>query len=406
MRDRDLYAKILGLSDPWIVAAVDLDVKAQTVVVHLALQEGATLACPECGKPSPGYDAQPRRWRHLDTCQFQTILAADVPRCSCPEHGVKQVRVPWAEPGSRFTALFECLAIDWMQEAGRSATARQLGLSWSEADGIMQRAVARGLARRQPVTTPVLGVDEKSFQGREFVTVVCDLDDGHVLHIADGRGSHALAECYAAMTEEQRQAVEAVAMDMHQPYVLATQSALPEATVVFDKFHIAKLASEAVDQVRRQESKELAAEGDDRLKGTRYWWLRNPLNETPEQKGAAKDIRKSKLKTARAWAIKETLMDFFGYFQEADARRFFADWHGWASRCRLKPIQRLARTLKSRLETLLNWCRWPITNAITEGLNSKIQWIKYTARGFRSRDGFRRAIYFHCGKLELYPQSF
>jgi transposase len=406
LRDCDLYAKILGLADPWIVADVELDVNAKSVVVRLTRKEGASLACPECGTSCPGYDTQPRRWRHLDTCQFQTILAANVPRCSCPDHGVRQIRVPWAEPGSRFTALFECLAIDWMQEAGRSATARQLGLSWSEADGIMQRAVDRGLARRTPVTTPVLGVDEKSFQGRDFVTVVCDLDDGRVLHIADGRGSEALGGCYASMTAQQRQAVEAVAMDMHQPYVLATQSALPQATIVFDKFHIAKLAGEAVDQVRRQENKELTAEGDGRLKGTRYAWLRNPLNETAQQKSQAKAIRTSKLKTARAWQIKETLMDFFGYFREVNAHRFFAEWYAWASRCRLQPIQRLAKTLKGRLSTLLNWCRWPITNAITEGLNSKIQWIKYTARGFGSRDGFRRAIFFHCGKLDLYPQTF
>lgn len=311
MRDRDLYAKILGLAEPWIVDDVELDVKANTVVVRLARKKGVMLACPDCGRSCPGYDTQPRRWRHLDTCQFETTLAADVPRCSCPEHGIKQIHVPWAEPGSRFTALFECLAIDWMQEAGRSAVARQLGLSWREADGIMQRAVDRGLARRPAVTTPVLGVDEKSFQGREFVTVVCDLDDGRVLHIADGRGSEALATCYAAMTLEQRQAVEAVAMDMHQPYVLATQSALPEATIVFDKFHIAKLANTAVDQVRRQENKELVAEDDDRLKRTRYDWLRNPLNESREQRAKAKDVRASKLKTARAWQIKETLMDFF-----------------------------------------------------------------------------------------------
>jgi transposase len=406
VRDRDLYAKILGLSEPWFVSDVELDVKAKSVVVHLDRNSETPLACPECGAACPGYDTQSRRWRHLDTCQFETVLACEVPRCSCSEHGVKQVRVPWAEPGSRFTALFECLTIDWMQEAGRSATARQLGITWSEADGIMRRAVERGLARRTAVTTPVLGVDEKSFQGREFVTVVCDLDDGRVLHIADGRGSEALSSCYAAMTEAQRQAVEAVAMDMHQPYVLATQSALPEATIVFDKFHIAKLAGEAVDQVRRQESKELAANDDDRLKGTRYWWLRTPLNETPEQTTTAKKLRSSKLKTARAWQIKETLMDFFTYFREADAHRYFSDWHSWASRCRLKPIEKLAKTLKSRLSLLLNWCRWPITNAMTEGLNSKIQWIKYTARGFRSRDGFRRAIYFHCGKLELHPQCF
>jgi transposase len=406
MRDRDLYARILGLPEPWIVADVQLDLPAKTVVVRVGRQEGTTLACPVCERVCPGYDSQPRRWRHLDTCQFQTTLEADVPRCSCPEHGVKQIRVPWAEAGSRFTALFECLVIDWMQEAGRSATARQLGLTWSEADGIMQRAVDRGLARRPATTTPVLGVDEKSFQGREFVTVVCDLDQGTVLHVADGRGSDALKSCYAAMTDEQRAAVAAVAMDMHQPYVHATQVTLPDATIVFDKFHIAKLAGDAVDQVRRAEAKVLAAEGDDTLKGTRYGWLGNPLNETAEQRARFEPLRSSNLKTARAWAIKETLMDFFLYSQEKRARDFFHDWFGWASRSRLKPIVRLAKTLKDRLPTLLNYCKWPITNAATEALNSKIQWVKYTARGFRSRDGFRRAIYFHCGGLNLHPQDF
>jgi transposase len=406
MRDRELYAKILGLPEPWLVVDVELDLPGKSVVVRLGRSAGSPLSCPDCGRSCPGYDTQPRRWRHLDTCQFQTVLEADVPRCSCPEHGVKQVKVPWAEPGSRFTALLERLAIDWMQEAGRSATARQLGLSWSEADGIMQRAVDRGLARRPETLTPVLGVDEKSFQGREFVTVVCDLDGGTVLHVADGRGSEALKSCYEALTEAQRDAVEAVAMDMHQPYVLATQNALPEATIVFDKFHIAKLAGEAVDQVRREEAKKLAAEGDDRLKGTRYSWLRNPLEEDAEQRQEFEPLRQSNLKTARAWAIKETLMDFFRYSQVKRASDFFRSWFSWASRSKLRPILRLAHTLKSRLGILLNYCKWPITNAASEALNSKIQWIKYTARGFRSREGFRRAIYFHCGDLQLYPQSF
>jgi len=406
MRDRELYAKILGLSEPWMVVDVALHVAAKSVTVQLGRDDSSSLACPECGRSCPGYDTQPRRWRHLDTCQFQTILAADVPRCACPDHGVKQVKVPWAEPGSRFTALFERLAIDWMQEAGRSATARQLALSWSEADGIMQRAVDRGLARRPATVTPVLGVDEKSFQGREFVTVVCNLERGTVLHIADGRGSEALKSCYDAMTTEQRAAVEAVAMDMHQPYVLATQNAVPEATIVFDKFHIAKLAGEAVDQVRRAEAKKLADDGDDRLKGTRYSWLRNPLEEDLEQRRKFEPLRSSNLKTARAWAIKETLMDFFGYRQVKRASDFFRSWFGWASRSQLRPIVRLAHTLRSRLGTLLNYCQWPITNAASEALNSKIQWIKYTARGFRSREGFRRAIFFHCGDLDLYPQSF
>jgi transposase len=405
VRDRELYARILGLPEPWIVADVELDVAGRSVLVKLGRRDDATLACPECGRPCPGYDTQPRRWRHLDTCQYQTILEADVPRASCPEHGVRQVRVPWAEPGSRFTVLLERLAIDWMTEVGRSAAARQLGLSWAEADGIMQRAVNRGLTRRSARAVVTLGVDEKSFQGREFVTVMCDLDSGTVLHVADGRSGDALRECYASLTDEQRSQVAAVAMDMHQPYVAATQSALPETAIVFDKFHIAKLAGDAVDQVRRREAKSLAEHGDERLKGTRYAWLRNPLGESRAQRRAFEPLRTSNLKTARAWAIKETLMDLFRYSRRSVAQAFFSKWYGWAARSRLSPLVKLARTLRSRLQTLLNYCDWPITNAATEALNAKIQWIKYTARGFRSREGFRRAIYFHCGGLDLHPQG-
>ena len=405
MRDRELYSVILGLAEPWVVEEVDVDDAGSQVVVHIARPADAPLACPECGKACPGYDSQPRTWRHLDTCQFQTVLACDVPRCRCPEHGVRQVPVPWAEQGSRFSRLFERLAIDWMKEVGRTAAARRLGVTWDQADGIMQRAVDRGLACRKAELVPVIGVDEKSFQGRTFVTVVCDLDGGRVLHVADGRGADSLVECYAEMTPEQRDAVEAVAMDMHQGYVAATRETLPEATIVFDRFHIAKLAGEAVDLVRRQEAKELAAAGIDDLKGTKYVWLRNPLLEAPEKRAEFEALRSSTLKTARAWAIKETLMDFFSIHDERAAKRYFLEWHGWAVRSRLAPIVKLARSLYSRLETLLNYCRWPISNAASEAVNSKIQWIKYAARGFRSREGFRRAIFFHCGKLDLYPHG-
>lgn len=131
MRDRELSARILGLAEPWLVADVELDTAGRSVCVRLGRPDGATLPCPECGQTGPGYDTQPRRWRHLDTCQFQTILEADVPRMTCPEQGVRQVRVPGAEPNSRFTVLFERIAIDGMTEAGRSARARQLNPSWA-----------------------------------------------------------------------------------------------------------------------------------------------------------------------------------------------------------------------------------------------------------------------------------
>ena len=117
-------------------------------MVEVQVASSQWWPCPVCQAESRQHDTLPRRWRHLDTCQFQTILAAEVPRVRCREHGVKQVKVPWADVRSRFMALFEALVIAWLQEASISAVADLFGLSWTAVDGIMKRAVRRGLKRQ------------------------------------------------------------------------------------------------------------------------------------------------------------------------------------------------------------------------------------------------------------------
>jgi len=192
MQDRHLYAQILGIESPWKVEAVELDREEHSVRVFVTWAS-SRLECPECGVRCPRHDTRRRSWRHLDTCQFRTVLEAEIPRTRCEEHGVRQVRVPWSEPNSRFTALFEALVIDWLGEASISAVANQLGLSWDEVDGIMDRAVKRGLQRRERRRPTRIGVDETSFQKRhEYVTSVFDLDEGNVLYVADERTRDAI----------------------------------------------------------------------------------------------------------------------------------------------------------------------------------------------------------------------
>jgi transposase len=149
MRDQDLYQRILGIESPWAVTEVELDLKDRRhgeIRVHVAAA-AEQWPCPECGRLGPGYDHLPRRWRHLDTCQYPTILVAQVPRVECPDHGVKQVRVPWGEPGSRFTALFEALIIDWLRQvASVTSVARLLGLTWHEVDGVQHPPIMVHLA--------------------------------------------------------------------------------------------------------------------------------------------------------------------------------------------------------------------------------------------------------------------
>jgi transposase len=407
MRDRELYATILGVQAPWTVERVDVDVAGGAVHVWLVRTEGAPAQCPECQTACPIYDHRDREWRHLDTCQLQTRLHARVPRIECPTHGVVQSPVPWATPGSKFTLLFERLAIDWLREAAVTAVARQLGLGWDAVWGIERRAVARGLERRGTLQLRYVGVDEKSFQRRhDYVTVVSDLEGARVLFVADDRKRESLEAFWAlGLTEAQRAQVEAIAMDMWEPYVQATRAHVPGADgkIVFDRFHCAKHLNEGVDRVRRAEHRELRDRGDARLTGTKYTWLRHPDRFTREAWRAFGVLRNSTLKVARAWALKETAADLWEYRYVGPARTFFRRWYFWATHSRLQPMIEKARMLKSHLPNILTYLRHRITNATAEGLNSKIQWIRYTARGFRNRENFKTAIYFHCGGLNLYP---
>jgi transposase len=408
MRDKDLYAQILGIKSPWQVADVELSVSKGEVTVQVEQEAGAKSCCPSCGKESPGYDSRRRRWRHLDTCQYKTILVADVPRVKCEEHGVVTVSVPWAEPGSGFTAMFEALVIDWLKEASTSAVSRLMGLSWNAIDGIMQRAVARGLSRREAVFPTQIGVDETAFRKRhDYVTIVSDQQEGNVLHVGSDRRKETLKAWYESLTEAQREAIESVSMDMWPAYINATLESLPEAAekIAFDKFHVAKYLGEAVDKVRRQEHKALMAEGYEDLKGSKHDWLYNPENMTRKQKIRFKSLRDSTLKTARAWAIKELAMSLWHYVSKTWARKGWEQWLSWAVRSRLEPIKDVAKTIKEHLWGILNAVVLKVSNGPAEGLNSRIKMIKVRSRGFRNKERFANAIYFHLGGLNLYPEG-
>jgi len=409
VQDYQLYQQILGIVGPWQVADVELRLEEGEVHVFLEHEAQAVWVCPECQAECPLYDHDSERsWRHLDTCQYRTILHAAPPRVRCPEHGVRVVRLPWAEPHSRFTALFERLAIDWLTAASQRAVADLLGLSWDEVHGIMQRAVERGLRRREREIIAYLGVDEKSFRkGHRYVTLVNDLTRGRVLYIADGRKQSSLDGFWATLTEKQRDGIAAVALDMSQPYEQSIRANLPQAAekMVFDKFHVAKHLGDAVDKVRRAENKELLAENDERLKGTKYDWLKGREQFDLATWRAFCQLRRGNLRTSRAWALKEQAMKLWDFRYVEAARRHFNWWYRWATHSRLKPMIDEAQMLVRHLPNILTYLKHRITNATSESINAKIQWVKYTARGFRNPDNFKSAIYFHCGGLDLSPRA-
>jgi transposase len=407
MRDNELYQRLLGLEPPWKVARVELDVKQQRVDVYAEHTKRKTWPCPECDAACGLHDHdEERAWRHLDSCQFQTHLHASVPRIRCDEHGVRQVRVPWAEPRSRFTLLFERFAIDVLLETDVLGAARILDISWDEAHGIMGRAVERGLARREHKVPEYVGIDEKAIaRGQRYATIVCDLSDGHVVEVAPERTRESVVRCFGRFSLDELTGIQAVAMDMWQPFIRTMSSLLPEADnrIVFDRFHIVAHMNDAVDIVRRRENRALRAVGDERLVGSRHLWLYGAENVPEDRFHDFFQLRSANLKTARAWAIKETLRVLWDMPTLAEGEALYKRWHLWATHSRLQPVKKVAAMIRRHLPGVLSYFTHRITNSASEALNSTIQMIKKRAFGFRSFDNFRVAILFRCGGLQLRP---
>jgi len=411
MQDTELYRQLLGLNTPWTVTRVELKIKEQRVEVWAGHAESARWPCPECATELALYDhGEERTWRHLDSCQFQTYLHARPPRVACPEHGVRQVRLPWAEPRARFTTLFERLAIDVLRETDVTGATRILGISWDEAWEIKRRAVARGRARRRPQAPARLGVDETAIaRGHDYLTLVSDLTTGTVEYLAEERKQASLDGYFTSLTPAQRAQIQAVAMDMWEPYVQSVQTHVPQAErkIVFDVFHILQHMNTAVDKVRRAEHRRLRAQGDDTLTGSKYVWLYGEENVPDHHQERFTELTRrrsrKRLKTARAWSLKESLRDLWRCRSRTAAEEQWRFWYGWATRARLQPVLEVARMIKRHLPNVLTYFRHRITNAMSEGIASKIQALKKMANGFRNRDNFKTAIYFHCGGLDLYP---
>ncbi len=297
--------------------------------------------------------------------------------------------------------------IDWLKEASIQAVSRQLKLSWNAIDGIMQRAVKRGLSRRAALSPKQIGIDETAFKKRhDYVTIISDHVEGVVLHVGQDRRKSDLKAWYESLSEAQRSAIESVSMDMWPAFINATLESLPyaENKIAFDKFHVAKYLGDAVDKVRRQEHKALMAQGYEDLKGSKYDWLYNPSNMPRKQQAQFKVLRDSALKTARAWAIKELAMSLWHYVSKTWARKGWKQWLSWAVRSRLEPIKKVAKTIKAHLWGILNAIVLKVSNGPAEGLNSRIKMIKVRSRGFRNKERFANAIYFHLGGLDLYPE--
>ena len=397
------YQNVLCLPAPWYVERVECFADAKRVDVWIKHRE-SRFHCPECMGEYAVHDHLPERtWRHLDTCGYQTFLHARLPRVKCALDGKVTAWVPFATPQTSVTEEMECRCIMAMQECTMQGAESLTGVSVRKLERIRSLAVERGLGRREEQPLSRIGIDEKQvFARHKYFTVICDQKARSVYDVIDSRKTEAVSPWFEA-NKAILHDVETAAMDMSAGYASVIGGCLPNAAVCFDKFHVVQIMNKAVDATRKEEQKSLPDARRKLMFGSRYCFLYARENLPAKYRDKFDEVAALATKTSRAWAIKEALRDALS-LALPDFEPAFKKWHWWATHSRLEAVRKAAKTLKSHLHGIMNAVEYGVTNALAEGLNSKIEAIKRAACGYRSKSRFRIAILFHCGKLDLMPK--
>jgi transposase len=404
MRITTFFKKIIGLLGT-IVESASVEGNRPTIIK--VRPRWRKLRCGKCGKKAirrHGNKGKLRTWRHLGIWGNPVFLQCRIYRVLCSRCGVTTMAVPWARTGSLFTRTFEDEVAWFMQKTNQAATAAYFGISWPTAGKIARRVVAEKLDGQLLENLRFLGIDEISYgRPRKFLTVVIDHQRHRVVWVGEGQSAKTLAKFFELLGPQRCAAIEAVSIDMDLAFEIAIKDSLPNAEVVYDRFHIVQMLSRAVDEVRRSEV--LNADLSDRkqLKSSRYVLLKNPWNLTKREQDKLSTVQKTNKRIYRAYLLKETFQTIFDADSAQKASTIFQDWFQWARRSALEPFQKLAISFKYRLDGILRFIDRKITNSPVEGMNSKIRMISHRAFGFRSPHSLIAMIMLNCSGITLTP---
>jgi transposase len=407
MDQNDLFAAGLGLAAPWKVVRSGLEdsgAQSKVLYVDIDFEDGSRFPCPSCGKLCAVYDSEVKRWRHMNFWQHATFLSARVPRVECSEHKVRQVEVPWSRPGSGFTLMFEALIMALVREMPVAAVGALVGEHDTRLWRIVQHYVGEAHAAQDWSEIAAVAIDETATRkGHRYATVVVEIDleikrAARLLFMTPERTAASVGEFAEAMGAHGAtpQQLQVAAIDMSPAYEKGVLEHLPQAKVVFDRFHVMKLAGEAVDAVR----KGLRAQGAD-LKGA-MWALRgNWENLEQEQRELRLELCTRHKALGRALALRENLQETWQWPGPASAEIHLKAWCSWAARSRLVPFQKLARTIKAHWDGILAFFPHHVTSAAIEAINGIIQTARRRARGFRNFLNLQAICYWMAGRLTL-----
>jgi transposase len=362
--------------------------------------------CGVCGRRAPGYDQEPlRRWRWLPIGRARVYLEYALRRVWCPNCQVRTEAVPWAEQGSWFTKDFEEMVAYLAQTTDRTTVCKTMGMSWRAVGGIIERVVGARLDPSRLDGLKRIGIDEFSYRKRHrYLTVVVDHDSRRVVWAAEGRGSATLKAFFEALGPERLSKLETVSMDMAAGYIKAFEEEAPWVQIVFDRFHVQRLASDAVDDVRREQWRELqGTEEGDAVKDSRYALLKNPWNLTCDERHKLSEVQRDNARLYRAYLLKETLAKALDYLQPKRASEALDAWLAWASRSRLAPFVKAARTIRKYKQRILAYISHRLTNGIVEGFNNKVRTVARRAYGFHTARSLIAMLFLCCGGISLDP---
>ncbi len=397
-----LFTLALGLRAPWKVVEVEFSREAKELKLWVDFDRGESFPCPRCqAEGAKGYDTAEKRWRHLNFFEHRCYLHAWVPRVKCQECGaIGQVEVPWARSDSGFTLLFEAMVLALVREMPMRALAELVGEHDTRLWRVLHHHVQQALSEQDLSALKRVGIDETaSRRWHRYVSLFFDLDAARMVFGTSGKDKATVVGFRQHLEEHGgvAEAIEEVACDMSPAFLKAVEEQLPEAEVVIDRFHLMKLLNDAVDAVRRQESKE-----NPLLKRTRYLWLKNPSNLNVQQRSRLESLRTHRLKTGRAYAMRLTFQEFFAQPDRESGEQFLKRWYFWATHSRLEPMIKAAKTIKAHWARVLNWFRYRTTNAMLEARISVLQAVKARARGYRSDRNLITMAYLLGGQLKFH----
>jgi transposase len=385
-----LFGRLLGF-EKTIIEGVEFDRSA--LVLRCRPASRAASRCGVCGRRSAGYDQGSglREWRALDTGAFRVVIRAVAVRVRCSEHGIVAARVPWARHAARHTLGFED-QVAWLAcETSKSAVCQLMRTSWRTVGAICERVLRDGQQRFGDRLEGLsrIGIDEISFRkGQRYLTIVVCHQTGRLVWAAEGRDTKTLARFFDALGVERSAKITHVSADMGSWIHKAVAAAVPHAETCIDPFHVVALASDALDQVRRDVWNEARRAGDKDgarwLKGARWALWKNPENLTELQGGKLALIKQTNEPLYTAYLLKEQLRETLREPDPDTARRQLERWIGWAEESGLAPFARCAETLASYAERIIATIRYRLTNARVEAINTTLRLLVRRAYGFHS----------------------